>query len=708
MILKHNNIKIKVSDDFEQLTYGIKSEDMGLILEILRSRMYKNPIASICREISSNARDANREAKNKNPITIRFEDNELFESNSSVVFQDEGVGISPDRMQDVFMNYGSSTKRDTNKQTGGFGLGAKTPFSYTDGYSIVTRFDGKEYTYLTAIENGKEGKMFLVDQKDTTDRNGTQIIIPIQDDDRNKFEKECYRATAFWDVKPIYENFNSEQNFKQIYSYNNSKIFIDDKTQYSYNNILNSNIYMLLDGIVYDIDTNIIKCNNYFGSTDKPVIVLLGFKTGELNISANRESVQYDQPTIRKIQSVVDDLTGHMSSTIDDVINQQPNYYSACLTIDDIFKNYGIDNNMPYFQNILNLKKSELKYKDRLIERLVKTNRLSISLIGNDKRKAKGAHVINTDWKTYPIYLLDEHKRTTTKNRTITNESEKHILIEYVYDNILDYSDMSFSKKKENVESVRKSYNDIKKLYDDGVPIRLYSEVEKTKAKRDITPKPKKEFVSIKVLLKPKGYEKFNERKTEFVITSEGKICTQGHEIYNSDYIYKIVDSINYGSANMSRLDKYICNEKNIIFINKRFVKHLIGKLETVDSYIYTNRNNKIQELVNYRYIDKYKTNCNSLSKLNIGDDKIKDVVEYISNYKKCYDDDYITDNDIKDFKPSGTLVYTVKNIEKLLTKYPLLHTFCLYPESNSIESWNDYIAMVDLLENEKQLINVA
>ena len=123
MKLKHNNIKIKVSEQFEELSYGIKKEDMGLILEILRSRMYKNPIASICREISSNARDANREVKNSNPINITFEDSVLFESEICVVFQDEGTGISPDRMADVFVNYGSSTKRNTNQLTGGFGLG---------------------------------------------------------------------------------------------------------------------------------------------------------------------------------------------------------------------------------------------------------------------------------------------------------------------------------------------------------------------------------------------------------------------------------------------------------------------------------------------------------------------------------------------------------------------------------------------------------
>ena len=53
--------------------FDIDPANKGLIFKILRSKMYSDPIGSICREISSNCRDAHREVKTPNrPIEIEL------------------------------------------------------------------------------------------------------------------------------------------------------------------------------------------------------------------------------------------------------------------------------------------------------------------------------------------------------------------------------------------------------------------------------------------------------------------------------------------------------------------------------------------------------------------------------------------------------------------------------------------------------------
>ena len=47
------------SGDMQEHFFSI--QDQGMIFDILRSKMYSNPILAICREITSNARDAHRE-----------------------------------------------------------------------------------------------------------------------------------------------------------------------------------------------------------------------------------------------------------------------------------------------------------------------------------------------------------------------------------------------------------------------------------------------------------------------------------------------------------------------------------------------------------------------------------------------------------------------------------------------------------------------
>jgi len=96
-----------------------------MIVSILRDRLYKNKIGAVCREVSSNCRDANREAgRELIPINIEIgagcsllDEEKLF-----VSFGDSGIGINPDRIENVFLKYGSSTKRDSNNQTGGLVL----------------------------------------------------------------------------------------------------------------------------------------------------------------------------------------------------------------------------------------------------------------------------------------------------------------------------------------------------------------------------------------------------------------------------------------------------------------------------------------------------------------------------------------------------------------------------------------------------------
>src|SRR5574343_369620 len=107
-------------------------------MEIL-STLYKYPIRTVCQEYICNARDAMREAGTFGKMPMKIS----VPNNFSPVFKvrDYGVGLSPDRVRNVFVNYGSSTKRNTNTQTGGFGIGAKSAFAITDSFVVVSFYN---------------------------------------------------------------------------------------------------------------------------------------------------------------------------------------------------------------------------------------------------------------------------------------------------------------------------------------------------------------------------------------------------------------------------------------------------------------------------------------------------------------------------------------------------------------------------------------
>lgn len=83
------------------------------------SNLYKDVIGSIVREYTSNALDACVEAGIDEPVVVSIRQDEGGDYFS---VKDKGIGMSPDRIEQVFVNYLSSTKEDTNDLIGGFGI----------------------------------------------------------------------------------------------------------------------------------------------------------------------------------------------------------------------------------------------------------------------------------------------------------------------------------------------------------------------------------------------------------------------------------------------------------------------------------------------------------------------------------------------------------------------------------------------------------
>jgi len=287
--------------------------DQGIIFDILRSKMYSNPILAICREISCNARDANREVGNNNvPITIHLPNvNEPY-----FKVKDSGPGISPDRIENIYIKYGSSTKREDNTQTGGFGLGSKTPFAYTDSFNVNTVFNGIKYNYICFIDDSKVGKISLLSSTETSELNGTEILIPVKQCDFNEFYSATSSSVRYWSVKPIikgreiifntidYSIIKDDWAFIQEFSYENSIKLIIDEIEYPlyYKDFVDENLQ----------DLRYIRGE-----------IFLFLKNGEINLSANREKVYLDNKT----KKVINDKLNKMFSSLEEVFIEKINSF---------------------------------------------------------------------------------------------------------------------------------------------------------------------------------------------------------------------------------------------------------------------------------------------------------------------------------------------------------------------------------------------
>jgi len=296
MIINTYKPVVESSEDFQASTFSVG--DLGMIFDILRNKLYSNPIAAICREISCNARDTMRAVgRADEPIHIHLPNSlEPF-----YTVKDFGEGISPDRMEHVFIKYAASTKRDDNIQLGAYGIGAKTPFSYTSSFNIITVFKGQKYHYCAFIDETKVGKMALMSSEATTDPNGTEIIVPVKTVDFGAFVRETANSTNHWNLKPKF--FGGNVNYDQattLLSGENWKVVENDRSNGSY--YASKEIKIILDGIQYTLD------NSFFKSCPSPKIIdqlssslYLYFGIGDISLSANRETIYFDKATQNKI-----------------------------------------------------------------------------------------------------------------------------------------------------------------------------------------------------------------------------------------------------------------------------------------------------------------------------------------------------------------------------------------------------------------------
>lgn len=311
-------------------------QDTGMIFDILRNKMYADPIGAIAREISCNCRDAHREV-GKESVPVKIVLPTLIDPH--IRFIDNGPGISPDRLENVFIKYTGSTKRNDNSQTGGFGLGAKTPFSYSDTFTIITNVDGKKYVYACFIDETKIGKCIEMSVEDTTECNGTEIKIPVHAKDFLAFDQAVHRYTQYWKVKPNIVNSKYDVKTRKIFA-EFDNWFAQEKE--GYQKIFRA----IVDGIEYPIDHNFASKyldNTIFYSIDADICIK--FNIGEINLSANREQIYVDDKGVtanafkKRTETIRDDIYKFVSNIVekyDSYLEANRGVYKNCKFITNI------------------------------------------------------------------------------------------------------------------------------------------------------------------------------------------------------------------------------------------------------------------------------------------------------------------------------------------------------------------------------------
>ncbi len=284
--------------------------DDPAFFQILSSTLYKDQKLAVVRETLCNAWDAHIEAgKIDTPIEITIDEEEM-------VIRDFGHGIPDDLMQPIYGVYGASTKKSNKNVTGGFGLGCKAPWSYTEHFEVASFNGGTKTIYnmsRSSAEVGGRPDITPIASFPTTET-GLQVTIPLATGhDRLGFENLIREVVRNGEIKATLNG-----NKLDVLPFSESElgyIIIPGE-------LLKTRINVRYGNVIYPVDmshSGLIKLLDRIGFRDRygrNSAIVLQAPADSLSITPSRETLSMTDQTKETLTRLMDEA---FTKTIDEV-----------------------------------------------------------------------------------------------------------------------------------------------------------------------------------------------------------------------------------------------------------------------------------------------------------------------------------------------------------------------------------------------------
>jgi hypothetical protein len=311
---------------------GFKMKSSRKAFQIL-SDLYSDKPLAIVRELGCNANDSMiASGKKDQPFHIHLP-NSL---EPWITIQDFGTGISHQNIYDIYSTYFESTKTNTNDQIGCLGLGSKSPFCYTDNFSVTSIHDGEKRIYNAYFAENGNPTIALMSTTKTSEQNGVAVQIPVKEKDFSTFTASVVKAFRFFDVKPTISGGKIDWKEEKPTFSGDDWMFLDSSNQWE--------AFAIMGGVTYPIDHYKV-ADKYNQIVRKGVV--LKFKMGELDFAPSREHLSYDDSTIKAINDKLEKVLTEIRNKAKEQIESKENILEAIRALgafQERFSYYGNQN----------------------------------------------------------------------------------------------------------------------------------------------------------------------------------------------------------------------------------------------------------------------------------------------------------------------------------------------------------------------------
>ena len=301
------------------------------LARMLSKGIYQNVIRAPIRELACNAIDSHRAAhKRDTPIRVHLPNSlePYFE------VQDEGVGLSDDGIYNLFTCYGGSDKDHSNDDIGGFGLGSKAPFAYTNSFNVTSVYQGVKRHYVMHKDELGKPHVTPMGESATSEPNGVTVRVPVKPADFAAFRENAQETYRWFEVPPTVTGNSSYAlpKFEFVAGFEKpmwSLIKMEDRGYYH----SRVNAMVLMANVAYPLRADSLNAK-YHRLVQYPLIIR--FNNGELEPAVSREDLNYDEHTVRVLEMRLDQVIRDMGAAVEARIAQATTKWQARVSLMEI------------------------------------------------------------------------------------------------------------------------------------------------------------------------------------------------------------------------------------------------------------------------------------------------------------------------------------------------------------------------------------
>jgi len=316
-------------------SFSIKAN--GKAFKVLIDGLYSDKIRSVVREIWTNAYDAHVMADNSaQPFECQLPT--VFDPSFRV--RDYGISMTHHGVMHLYSTVFESSKESTNEQVGKLGLGSKSPFAYTDTFTVTAWLDGEKRTYSAFIGSDYVPQIAHMMTEPTTEPDGIEVAFPVKMGDIEAFRSAAERVIIGFETRPnIIGQKLSDKPLEEHMRGNNWVLY-----KQTWDAAITS-AHARQGCVLYPIDGNAVQG---LTSTQRSLLqspVVIDFPIGSLEISANRESLGYDATTCANIAAELDAIINTLSAEFVARIDAAETVWNALVIRKEIIE----DTSVPMF-----------------------------------------------------------------------------------------------------------------------------------------------------------------------------------------------------------------------------------------------------------------------------------------------------------------------------------------------------------------------